>query len=434
VIGSVATSRRATAFADALDERELEEAAAADRAAEDGGARVFRPTPEPPPRTGGSESGGDDACTPCEGAGDPGHPRLLQVAGQLAELPRPALDPEVKTVQRAQLIAAMEAEFASPEARARQVPEQRDGRGRKGAHRAPTPVSKLRPRSRLTKGLAASGLSVGVAASALGGVAAASSDALPGDSLYGLKRGMEDLRLDMADDEAERGNVHLDHASTRMQEARRLMERARGGAELDYESLAEVRRALSGMRNEAADGHRLLNAAYAREGSIEPMRSLSSFRADHRASWARMKDRLPPQLSDVRDEVNSVLAAMDDDIEPIRGLLTDPALDAPRTPRKGGADRTDKHESPEPRSSSGSGKDSERDGTERGSPSPSGSTPHTGGLIGGGGLLGPEGDQQGDPHRPGPGKDGRPLPGSEVTLPPIVPDVLPDLRNLSADD
>ncbi|MFC4496560.1 DUF5667 domain-containing protein [Streptomyces ovatisporus] len=436
MIGSVATSRRATAFAGALDEHELEEATAAGRTAEDGGARVFQAVPEPPPATGGGGTGGGGADTSYGGGGDSEHTRLLEVADRLGELPRPALAPEVKTVQRAQLIAAMEAEFASPEARARQVPEQRDGRGKKGAHRAPAPgpMSKLRPRSRLTKGLAAGGLGVGVAASALGGVAAASSEALPGDSLYGLKRGMEDLRLDMADDEANRGLVHLDHASTRMQEARRLMERARGGAELDYESLADVRRALSGMRNEAADGHRLLSAAYARDGSIEPMRSLSSFRADHGASWSRMKDRLPPQLSDVRDEVSSVLDAMDDDIEPLAGLLADPAQDAPRTPRKDGADRTEKGGSPEPRSSAGSQDTREREDETSDAPAPSGSTPRSGELIGGGGLLDPDGDQHSDPSRPASGEGGRPLPGSEVTLPPILPEVLPDLRDLSTRD
>ena len=59
-----------------------------------------------------------------------------------------------------------------------------------------------------------------MAAGAFGGVAAASSDALPGDSLYALKRGMEDFKLNLADDESDRGELYLDHASTRLGEAR----------------------------------------------------------------------------------------------------------------------------------------------------------------------------------------------------------------------
>ena len=113
------------------------------------------------------------------------------------------------------------------------VPEQR-------SHRAGAPTGRPRWGScarvpLVTKGLAAGGLTVGVAAGAFGGVAAASSDALPGDSLYGLKRGMEDLKLGLADGDADRGELYLDQASTRLSEARRLMERGRGG-HLDHES------------------------------------------------------------------------------------------------------------------------------------------------------------------------------------------------------
>jgi len=240
--------------------------------------------------------------------------------------------------------------------------------------------------------------------------------------------------LDLAGDEAARGLVHLDHASTRMHEARRLMERARGGAELDYESLAEVRRALAGMRNEAADGHRLLSAAYERDGSIAPMRSLSSFSTNHRAGWSQLEDRLPPQLSDMRDEVNSVFDAMDSDVGPLAGLLSDSEKDSSRDPARGGPGRTDDHTSPLPSSSSGSAEAGGREGGESGKPSPSGSDERTGELIGGGGLLDPDRDPHGEPSRPGPGTDGHSIPGSEVTLPPIVPDVLPGLKGLSGDD
>ena len=109
-------------------------------------------------------------------------------------------------------------------------------------------MGKLRPRSRLSKGLAAGGLTVGVAAGAFSGVAAASSDALPGDSLYGLKRGMEDLKRGMADDDSDRGGLYLDQASTRLSEARRLI--AQGGVRLDGNPTTELelpRSALAGV-------------------------------------------------------------------------------------------------------------------------------------------------------------------------------------------
>lgn len=439
MIGSATASKRAAAFAQALDEHELDEAGAADRTAEDARSGAAPPATVGPSAT----DGGGPAATadgPVESPyGEEGHTEpelLLGLTERLRSVPRPAMAPDAKTVQRAQLVAAMEAEFASPEARARQVPAQRDGRGArtKGAHRAPAvrPLSRLRPNSRLGKGIAASGLGVGVAASALGGVASASSDALPGDSLYGFKRGMEDLRLDFADDEADRGQLHLDRASTRLREARRLMERTRGGAELDEESVGQVRRALAGMRNDATEGHRLLSTAYEREGSIAPMRSLSSFSSEHRGSWTELRHNLPPQLSDVRDEVSSVFDSMDSDIAPIAGLISESDENAPRGHEPDGGSRHG-HGGKTPRSSAPSGAagaDGQEDGGA-GEPSPSGTDDRGGELIGGGGLLDPSGDPHGSPSLPGVGGHGQSEPDSEVTLPPMVPDVLPGLKRPS---
>ncbi|BFO14184.1 hypothetical protein SHKM778_05720 [Streptomyces sp. KM77-8] len=202
MIANVSAHRRANAFAQALEEQ-------SDR----GSAAEQSEEPAPAPA----------------GALQTERAQLLALTSDLGALPKPELDPEVKVVQRAQLVAAFEAMLqegtAAGGATDQAVPEQRS---RRGAHRA-TPLGRLRPRSRLAKGLTAGGLTLGVAAGALGGVAAASSDALPGDSLYGLKRGIEDVKLGLADGNDERGRVYLDHASTRLGEARRLMERDRSG-------------------------------------------------------------------------------------------------------------------------------------------------------------------------------------------------------------
>lgn len=128
MIANVTPHRRANAFAQALEDR----------------------TPsalsEPDPAAEQSEA-------PAESAD---HDRLLALASVLGEMPRPVLDPEVKVVQRAQLVAAMEAMVMEERAGGGAaedplVPEQRTGRG---AHRA-TSLRKLRPRSRWSKGIAA---------------------------------------------------------------------------------------------------------------------------------------------------------------------------------------------------------------------------------------------------------------------------------------
>lgn len=85
MIGSVSAHRRANAFAQALEEESRAQQAEAL-------------------------------------AADPEQARLLGLAGQLASVPGPTLDPEVKTVQRTQLIAAMEAMLAEDTAESTEAP------------------------------------------------------------------------------------------------------------------------------------------------------------------------------------------------------------------------------------------------------------------------------------------------------------------------
>ncbi|MBG0853389.1 hypothetical protein I2W78_16415 [Streptomyces spinoverrucosus] len=411
MIANVSAHRRANAFAQALEEQS-ERGTAAEQSEESAPAAAEQPT----------EQG-----------------RLLALTAGLGALPKPELDPEVKVVQRAQLVAQFEAmlqEGGGATTSDSAVPEQRSARGR-GAHRA-TPLGKLRPRTRLAKGLTAGGLSVGVAASAFGGVAAASGDALPGDSLYGLKRGIEDFKRGLADGDDERGQVFLDQASTRLSEARRLMERGRGG-HLDHESLGEIRRALSGMTHDASEGHRLLTAAYERDPeSLDPIQALSAFSRSHREAWGALRERLPVQLGDVSEQVSSVFDAIDQEVAPLQSLL-------PQPPAQGGSqgDSSGRGSDSGPATgatesgrgstapSSGSGSS---DGDETGSDGPSRSAETGGeieGLLGGntGGLLDPPTDL----GSASPSQTKPPTTEPDVTVPPLLPGLLPGL-GLDAED
>ncbi|MCS0639466.1 DUF5667 domain-containing protein [Streptomyces sp. LP05-1] len=400
MIANVSAHRRANAFAQALE----------DQASEQPGASV-----EPA-----------------------GQAQLLALASGLGELPKPEMDPEVKVEQRALLVAAMESMLQEGTAAGRTgadptVPEQRKATGR-GAHRA-TGLRKLRPRSRWAKGLAAGGLSVGVAAGAFSGVAAASSDALPGDSLYGLKRGMEDLKLGMADDDADRGEIYLDQASTRLSEARRLLERGRTG-QLDHEALGEIRRALNGMHHDAAEGHRLLRLAYQRDGALAPMATLSSFARSHRDAWLGVRDRLPVQLTDVRDQVSDVFAAIDEEVAPLRSQLPQPperSHDRGDGARPGSTEPEDSAAVDRPSQQAPDAPASHPTPGKGDNPRPSGSgsgdsgrTEPDDGLLGGntGGLLDPE---PADPPSQSESDKDTPGPAPDITLPPLLPGIIPGL-------
>ncbi|MCZ0980030.1 DUF5667 domain-containing protein [Streptomyces diastatochromogenes] len=294
MIANVSAHRRANAFAQALEDRASEDAAAEQ--------------PE----------------APAEPAEPAEQGRLLALANGLGELPKPQLDPEVKVVQRAQLVAAMEAmlmEGAPPGpygAGAAELRGQGSPPGVPCGNCAPVPLDQG-PRRRRPHGRRRGGR--------LRRRGRGQLRRPPGDSLYGLKRGMEDIKLGMADDDADRGGIYLDQASTRLSEARRLMERGRAG-ELDHESLAEIRRVLGGMKHDASEGRRLLREAYDRDGEIAPMARLNSFAQAHRDTWNGLRDRLPVQLADVGSEVTDVFDAIDEDVEPLQSVL-------PRTPERG---------------------------------------------------------------------------------------------------
>ncbi len=406
MIANVSAHRRANAFARALEERST-------RGTE----------PESP----------EEPAEQSEGS------RMVALASSLAEVPKPELDTDVKTVQRAQLVAAMEAMVregtATDETADPTVPEQRSYRSR-GAHRAGS-LHGMRPRSRLSKGLAAGGLTIGVAAGTFGGAAAASTDALPGDSLYGLKRGMEDVKLGLAASDSDRGQIYLDQASTRLNEARRLMERDRSGP-LDHESIAEVRNALSGVRHDASEGRRLLFQAYQRNGSLAPIQALSSFSQSQRDSWTALRDRLPHQLGDVRDGVTSVFDAIDQEVDPLRPLLRSSQSQRPGATQPYGTPGSgypSDSQGPAPSSAGGS---PNGDGDRTGSPEPSASglTDGIGGLLGNApsDLFSPPLQDMNPPSPTTKGGRGEQLPEHDITLPPLLPGFFPDFGPDGHDD
>jgi hypothetical protein len=211
------------------------------------------------------------------------------------------------------------------------------------------------------------------------------------------------------------------------------MERQRAGG-LDDECIAEIRRALSGVQHDASEGHRLLSAAYARDGKIARMESLSSFAGEHRKAWAQLRDRLPVQLTDMGARVSSVFDAIEQDVEPLRDRFADSSDD----PSAGGAGAGGEQHSgdhgttPQP---SSTGSDHSRHGThDGGSPSPSDTDGGHEGLIGGNGLLDPSPAPSSDARSGGTGGDAPRLPEPDITLPPLIPNVLPGLGLDSGDD
>lgn len=247
--------------------------------------------------------------------------RLLSLANTLGSLPRPELDPDVKTVQRADLVAVMEqAVLGGPTADAvsTQPARRQNARGRvrePDKDRRASP----RPRARFARSLAALGLAVGLAAGGMSGLAATSTNALPGDALYGVKVSIEDWRLDMAEGDTERGALRLGFATTRLTELQELQERAARDntrAERD-KSIApgtytdDLRRALLGLLRDTTAGQELLVDVYRKNGSQQPIEVLSSFSDAHHKDWTHVRERLPTRLNGMADKVTAAFDSIE---------------------------------------------------------------------------------------------------------------------------
>ncbi|MER7750635.1 DUF5667 domain-containing protein [Kitasatospora sp. NPDC097643] len=435
---NVLEHRRAKAFAEALEVHQAEQRGAATA---------------------------ESANTAATGSGSAALAELVGLTDSLGALPGPALDREVRTVQRAQLMAAFEQAFAGGPGAA--VPRQR-------RHRA----IRTAPRGRWSRRFVIGGLVAGLAVGSLAGAAAASSNALPGDTLYGMKRGLEGLRLDLADSDSERGELLLDNAATRLGEAKTLVGRTDQAGSLSPGTVEQVRRALDDMHADAIKGRELLRSVYRSNGSLDPMRALAGFAHDEDGRWTELEGRLPVQLTQQAHLVNQLFDDISEDVAPLR-LAQPPAKSGGPAgtgaggdtsgPATGGtpADTPATGARPEPGTTpaqgggtgSAGGGTSRPGGTERAPASSGASTPGGSGAKGGGlpstlpsgvpdpvnglvgdltsGLTGTKPSPSADPAppQPAPQPSGSPSavtggPQQGVEVPPLIPGLLPGLRIL----
>ncbi|MFD0406386.1 DUF5667 domain-containing protein [Kitasatospora sp. NPDC127116] len=365
---NVLEHRRAKAFAEALEAHQAEQRAAANAESDNAAAT---------------------------GAGPVAMAELVGLTDALGALPGPVLDREVRTVQRAQLMAAFEQAFAG--GTGTPVPRQR-------RHRA----IRTAPRGRWSRRFAIGGLVAGLAVGSLTGAAAASAHALPGDTLYGLKRGLEGLRLDFAGSDSERGELLLDNAATRLGEAKTLVGRTGPAGGLSPATVEQVRRALDDMHADALRGRELLRSVYRSNGSLDPMRALAGFAHDEDGRWSELQGRLPVQLTQQADLVNRLFDDMSEDVAPLR-LVLPPA-------QSGGAAG----------SGAGDGSSHSTDGSPAGSPAAGSGT-----TAGADRAPGSAGNRPGAPeHAPAnPGSGASGTGGKGGVLPDTLPSSAPDAVN-----
>ncbi|WP_168218354.1 DUF5667 domain-containing protein [Nocardioides eburneiflavus] len=195
---------------------------------------------------------------------------LLDVVADLRSVPRPAPRPEFVSSLRESLMAEADTVLVRQPAAPR---------------RLAMPTGS-RTRQRRIGALLGGAALVGSAAT----MAVAAQTALPGESLYGVKRGIESAQVRLATDDAARGRVMLAQAGTRLTE---LEELAAGDAGDQL-----VAGTLDTFTRQSSDGVRTLLTSYEATGSDRDAQDARDFTASSMDRLEALEDQLPESARD----------------------------------------------------------------------------------------------------------------------------------------
>lgn len=222
---------------------------------------------------------------------------LLELVGALRSVPDPQPRPEFVVDLRARLLSEAETALAPDDLSRLRLPARHTSRERRLAA--------------VVGGLAIVGATTSVAV--------ASQSALPGESLYPIKRVIESAHVGLSLGEADKGSIQLANAADRLDEASALAGSDDPGAQ------ARVGPTLATFGDQATEGADLLFADYAhhdREASIARLRDFAS------SSLAQLEQLEPSVPTDARDE----LIAAADVVAQIDAEATQQCPDCPGTP------------------------------------------------------------------------------------------------------
>ena len=119
------------------------------------------------------------------------------------------------------------------------------------------------------------------------GLVGASAEALPGEMLYPVKRGVENVELAFHKDDPAHGQYRLAQASERLAEARRLTDDG------SPQSREHVAGALDDFAAQAKDGSGALFRSYGQNGSQQSITDVNDFSAAAAVDLAQLSGRVP---------------------------------------------------------------------------------------------------------------------------------------------
>jgi hypothetical protein len=119
------------------------------------------------------------------------------------------------------------------------------------------------------------------------GSAAAAQQAMPGDTLYGMKRGIENVSTNVSVGDDSRGRRDLEHAMTRLSEVRGLV--TNGGDPATIDSTLNL------FSQQARKGVSRLVASYQQDGDTTSITAITTFITGARQAIGELAPKLPPE-------------------------------------------------------------------------------------------------------------------------------------------
>lgn len=232
-------------------------------------------------------------------------PRIRRIVAELRTLePAPAPRAHFRAELRSQLVAVaprLIAEGTHDEAPGRRAAAHADATSRSLADRLAAVSGRLRGRP-LGRPIAIVTAVIAVFALLLGGAVLVSKKALPGDTLYALKRANENVQLSLTSGDTARGKAYLSFASTRAQEAGELLQRSSAlaagpGSTAAAGINANTQKLVAGTLNSADDDTRnaskLLGGEAVRNGSTAPLTAITTWAPGQLTKLQAVVDRIP---------------------------------------------------------------------------------------------------------------------------------------------
>jgi hypothetical protein len=230
------------------------------------------------------------------------HARLLEVVGQLQAAPERAWTPrpEFAADLRERLMAEAETVLlpVSDEVRDQAAA---DARLRLPGQRSPGSGRRTTRERRLALGVGSLALLTSAATVAVG-----SQVALPGDTLYPVKRALEGVSTTLAVGDGETGERLLSHATERLEETQGLTRRA----EVDVDATEQT---LRDFTTQAQDGALLMTESFADTRDEQRIADVRDFTGESMDRLAAIEPAVPDEARDELVAAAAAVVQIDDD-------------------------------------------------------------------------------------------------------------------------